>query len=219
MSLLIKIYLVLSLLTLVSCIFTFREKEAYQKFIIAYLVLLTLTCIASVYVANVMLENNLFIFHIYVPIEYIILSFLYKNIIVNAVIKKMILLSIPFFVALSVCFSLFIQPPDTNNSTMSIIESVIMIFLSLSFLREILLFQQATALHKFPLFWINVGILVFFTGRLITEGMLSYLVSHSMVLARRIFTFGFVFKYLLFVLFIIGVFCGRPSQALLNRNR
>lgn len=164
-------------------------------------------------------KNNLFVFHISTPLEYTILAMLYKNEISSVIVKKIILISIPVFIVLSFLFGFFIQTPDTNNTQIIIIESVIMVFLSLFFLREVLLLQQVTVLHRYPMFWISVGILFYFIGNLVIEGMLNYLISHSMDLAKRSYRLGYIFKYLLFLLFIIGAYCNRARELLVLWKR
>ncbi len=216
-----SVYFGLLLFCLFSYCINFRKKEHYAWLVVLLLLLWLCTAAIAIYlIKSVGLKNNLFIFHISTPLEYVILCMLYKHSIVNAQIRKMISYSIPVFIVLSMLFSIFIQTPDFNNSYTVIIESVVMIFLSLFFLREVLLLQQVTILHQFPMFWISVGVLFYYTGNLIIEGMLNYMVNHSMELARRAYMISYIFKYLLFCLFIIGAFCDRPfTFAIKKRNR
>lgn len=208
-----QLYLVLSLLALVAYIPNVFKKPGYIQLTVLYLVVLLLTFLASIYSTNILeLRNNLFIFHVATPLEYTILSLLYRSVIVNGMLKKIITFSIPFFLVLSIASSIFIQPLNTNNSYTIILASVIIVFLTLFFLRETLLLQPVTILHRFPMFWISVGILFYYTGGFVIEGMLNYMITHSMELARRTFIIGYIFKYLLFILFIIGAFFNRKSS-------
>ncbi len=214
-----QLYLVLSLLALLSYVPTIFKKQDYAQFVFLYLIILVLTFLVSIYSTNILkLRNNLFIFHIATPLEYTVLALLYRSVIVNGVVKKIIAFSIPLFVAVSIASSVFMQPLTTNNSNTIILASIIIVFLTLFFLRETLLLQQVTILHRFPMFWISVGILFYYTGSLIIEGMLNYMIAHSMELARRTFMIGYIFKYLLFILFIIGAFFNRkPATEFKNR--
>jgi hypothetical protein len=208
-----KVYFGLLIITLVSYLISFRKKERYVRMVILVMILWFLTTAAAICLIKYAgMTNNLFVFHISAPLEYLILSILYKDVINNKAVKKIIILSIPFFITLSILSSAFIQKADVNNSNMIIAESVIMIFLSLFFLRETLLLQRVTVLHQFPVFWISVGILIYFTGNLVIEGMLNYMINHSMELARRIYRIGYIFKYLLFVLFIVAAFCRKTFR-------
>jgi len=220
MSVYSKVYFVFLFITLVSYVIAFKTKEQYVKMVILLMILWALTTTVAIYLIRFAgFKNNLFVFHISTPLEYTILALLYRDVIFNYTIRRLISLSIPIFLALSVVFALFVQAPDTNNTEVIIIESAVMIFLSLFFLREVLLMQQVTSLHRFPMFWISVGILFYFTGNLVIEGMLNYLIRRSMDLAKRSYRLGYVFKYLLFVLFIIGAYCSNIRGSLLLRKR
>lgn len=218
MNLLYKVYFGLLLITLASYItIAVRNNAQYIKMVILLMILWLLTSTTAIFLSNyVGWKNNLFIFHISTPLEYVILCLLYRDAIDNTGIKRMICISIPLYIVVCILFSLFVQKPDADNSYVVIIESVMLIFISLFFLREILLLQQVPVLHRFPMFWICVGILFYYTGNLIIEGMLNYMINHSMKLALRTYRLGYIFKYLLFVLFIIGAVYSRYSARIKN---
>ena len=213
MDLYSKAYFGLLIITLIVYIIALQKNERHTKYVIMLLALWLLTsaiAIGLTYYAGI--KNNLLIFHIATPLEFLIISLFYRDAFVNTTAKKIIAFSIPVFILLSIIFSVFIQTPLFNNSYILILESTVMIIFSLAFLREVMLLQQVMVLHRFPMFWISVGILFCYTGNLITEGMLNYMTKHSMELALRTYRFSFIFKYLLFILFIIGAFCNyKPS--------
>ncbi len=214
------VYIVLLFITLISYITLCRKKDLYVKLVISLLILWVIVTGAAIYSTEYAgLKNNLFIFHIFTPLEYIILALLFKVIIVNTTVKRLLAYSIPVFIVVAILFSIFIQKLNESNSAVITLESVIMIFLSLYYLREVLLLQHATVLHKFPLFWIIVGILIYFTGNLVIEGLLNYVIVHSMELAIRIYNIGHIFKYLLFISFTIGAFYNHFTLVSLTRNR
>ncbi|THU38281.1 hypothetical protein FAM09_16525 [Niastella caeni] len=201
------IFFILLLAAIIFYIIAAGKNKHFGSTVIAYLVLILVTSTLAVYMIKTGVRNNLFLFHIYTPIEYTILGLLYRNAVTGALLKKIITTSIPFFVVLSTVFSAFVQKPDENNSFITVIESLLILSWSLFYLREILLLQQVTHLHRFPMFWVCVGILFYFTGSLITEGMLNYLIKHSLPLARRVYSISYIFKYLLFILLMIGAWC------------
>jgi len=210
MNILSTVYFVLLVVTFFSYSVVPGKKELYAKMVRLLMLLWFFTTVAAICsVKYAGLKNNLFIFHIATPLEYVVLSLLFRNAIVNKEVKQFILLSIPFFIGLSILFAIFIQTPISNNTYMITIESIVMVFLALFFLRETLLLQQVTVLHHYPFFWISVGILFYFTGNLVIEGMLNYMISQSMELAKKVYRLSYIFSYLLFVLFIIGAFCDR----------
>lgn len=210
MSIYTKIYLAFLLMALLSYIAA-RRNDRHAKWIILYLSLCLATTIAAAGVLKMGWKNNLPIFHLFTPLEYTVLGLLYYNVLSSGRLKRVVLLSIPLFVLTAAVFSLFVQKYDTDsNSYVSIIEAILIILLSMFFLREVLLLQQVTSLQGFPLFWVSVGILFYFTGSLITEGMMNYFYRYHMDIALQAYRFSYVFKYLMFLMFTIGAFC-RPA--------
>jgi hypothetical protein len=200
------IFFVLLLIAVIS--YSIAGKEIYGRIILIYLVLIVVTSIAAIYVLVFLkLRNNLFIFHIFTPIQYLILSLLYSHEIANPGIKRIINYSIPFFIVLSILFSIFVQKLTDTNSIITIIESIGLITWPLLFLKQTLEMQRVRSLLTFPMFWISVGLLFYFVGTLITEGMLDYLIKHDMEIAKKVFLFTYIFKYMLFIMLSIGAWC------------
>jgi hypothetical protein len=200
------IFFILLLIAVIS--YSIAGKEIYGRIILIYLVLIVVTSIAAIYVLVFLkLRNNLFIFHIFTPIQYLILSLLYSHEIANPSIKRIINYSIPFFIVLSILFSIFVQKLTDTNSIITIIESIGLITWPLLFLKQTLEMQRVRSLLTFPMFWISVGLLFYFVGTLITEGMLDYLIKHDMEIAKKVFLFTYIFKYMLFIMLSIGAWC------------
>ncbi|AEV98094.1 hypothetical protein A4D02_14345 [Niastella koreensis] len=201
------IFFVLLSATIVMFLIAARNKQHFSSTIIAYLVLVLATSVLAVYLRKIGVRNNLFLFHIYTPIAYTILSLLYLNAITSALLKKIITASIPFFILLSIVFSAFVQKPHESNSYSNVVMSLLILTWSLFYLREVLLLQRVTHLQRFPMFWICVGILFCFTGNLFTVGMLNYLIKYSMEMARQAYGLTYIFKYLALILLMIGAWC------------
>lgn len=219
MSIYIKIYIALLLIALLSYA-ALRRKERHAKWVILYLLLCLATTIAALGILKLGWKNNLVLFHLFTPLEYTVLSLLYYSVLSSARLKRLVLLSIPVFIAIAAVFSLFVQKYHTDsNSYSTILQSILIILSSMFFLREVLLLQQVTSLQSFPLFWVSVGLLFYFTGSLITEGMMNYFFRYDMKLALRAYHFGYVFKYLMFLMFTIGALCRPPVKNIPAANR
>jgi hypothetical protein len=206
MTVLDIIFFVLLLLAIVS--YAFRSKERYGRIILVYLLLALVTSIATIFVLLVgRLTNNLFIFHIFTPIQYLILSLLYSYEISAVPTRRIIRASIPIFIGVCILLSLFVQKMTDNDSIETIIGSIALILWPLLFLRQTLKLQEVNSLLRFPLFWISVGLLFYFVGSLATEGMLDYLILHDMEMAQKVFLLTYIFKYMLFIMLFIGAWC------------
>jgi hypothetical protein len=219
MSIVYQIYFVLLFITLSLYAISLKNKSLYVKWIFLLLILWLMTSASAVYLSTVAKwKNNLFLFHISTPLEYLILATLYRKVIIDVQLKKITAISVPVFVVLSVLSSLFLQKADENNSDAILLESVLLISLSLFYLREVLTLRQVPELHRFPMFWISAGILFYYTGNLLIEGLLNYMIAHSIALAKRAYFFGHVFKYLIFILLIIAVLIEKRPLALNNNQ-
>ena len=196
-----------------------RSYESYVLFVVAALICWLLTSVTAIYLSTYAgLKNNLFIFHIAAPIEFSILMAMFYHYTGNKKVKRLISITTISFVLLSILFSVFIQPLSVNNTYISILESVLLIAMALYFLRETLLLQQVQTLHRYPMFWISVGILFHYAGNLVIEGMLNYLIAHSMDLARRVYHLSYFIKYILFILLMIAALCTRSFKPAPKNN-
>lgn len=202
------IYLSLLVATLLIYAIRFPAKRSHEVLIgLLLFIWLVTTLTGFAIIKYTSYDSNLFVFHIVTPVEYAIISGLYADAIVSTRVRKFILYSIPIFLLLSVFSALFVQSYDVNNSNVVILESILLVAYSLYFLREVLLLQQVQSLVHYPLFWVSVAILFYFIGNLVIEGMLNYLMRYNMEIAKTTYRIGYIFKYLLFVLFIAAAFC------------
>lgn len=191
----------------------------HSRYIIALLVLWLFTTVSAILLSSYAgVSNNLFIFHIMTPVEYGILALLFNHVITETTVKRITRISIIPFCLLCIFSAFFFQKVTENNAYMIVTESVIIVFLSLYYLREVMTLQHVTELQRFSMFWITAGLLFYFTGNLVIEGMLNYMIRHSMTLALRTYRLGYVFKYLLFILLIIGVVFSRQKNTLPENN-
>lgn len=180
----------------------------FVKIVLAYLLLHAVISVVAVYLVKVeKVHNNLLLFHILVPLEYVLLAALYYDAFQSPLLKKLVAISAPAFIIACVTMSLFVQNITTNNSYASILESLLILVWTLCFFREVLLLQRVIILYRYPMFWISVGLLFYYTGSLLVEGPLNYLLERSMQLALRVYQLEYLFKYLLLILLITGVQC------------
>lgn len=206
MTVLDLIFFILLVIAVIS--YSITGREVYARIVLVYLLLVLLTSVATIYVLVVLkLTNNLFIFHLFTPVQYLILSLLYRHEIADGRTRKVISWSIPVFITLSILFSVFVQKISDNNSIITIVESIALITWPLLFLKQTLAMQKVQSLLAYPMFWISVGILFYFVGSVITQGMLDYLIKHDMEIAQKVFLFTYIFKYLLFIMLSIGAWC------------
>ena len=151
------------------------------------------------------LPNNLFFYHFYNPLEFILYSLFFSSLAMSVKTKKYILLIIPAYIMIALFLSFFTQKINENNSYAICLESLIIILYCLLYLRHINIHQIENRAERNPYFWITLGILFYFTGSLFLEGFLNILLKVSIDKARLYYKIGFVFKYLMCCMFLTGI--------------
>ncbi|HEY4111702.1 hypothetical protein [Puia sp.] len=204
MSPTIIVYLILLLIALFIYGRAFSSGKPYIRILFFYLFLNLCLTILSMGIARFGVTNNLFLFHVFTPIEYGCICLFYLSIIGDPRIRRVIRISIPLFVLLCIVFAFFVQTLMENNSYIAIAESILIVCWTLLFLREVLLFNPVTALHNYPLFWITAGILIYFTENLVLDGVLSYLIKNTPSLAKLVYRVSFVFNDIFLIALSIG---------------
>src|SRR6476661_8764469 len=212
MDLLNKLYFILLAVALVAYVLLFETHKNYKRFILLYLILILVTSVVAFYLMDTPAKNNLVVFHVFTVLEYVVLSVLYYHELENKLFKKAMRFSIPVFVFICILLSAFVQKITVNNSDAIILESILLVCYSLFFLRERLLQPEVPSLLQYPMFWISVGILFYFIGSLLVEGLLNYFMRHAMSLALRLYNLSYIFKYLLFILLTMGVFSEKRAK-------
>lgn len=140
-----------------------------------WLLLLLLLTFASELLADYFahkLHNNLFVYHIFNPIQFtlILLSYNYE------LKKKWIYAIIPLAVIFSILNSFFFQHYKSNlNSNFLNIESVFFVLITLIFIKKLMeSYKENDLFMEFPLFIISLGLLVFSIISILTFGMYNY---------------------------------------------
>lgn len=209
MSIADKIYFLLLLLTLACYLSKLASKEEYVKWITILLVFWLLTVLPGVLLVAYANKSNVFIYHIIVPVEFAFFMLMFRDYFDSPTAKRNVTYLIPSFILLCIFFSMFIQKPNINNTYAVIIESMILIIVSLFFLRETALLRRVKVMHRHPMFWISTGVLFCCCCNLVVEGMLNYLIARSNDLAVQLYKIIYFGNYVLFCFLILGLYCDK----------
>src|SRR5882762_31903 len=151
-------------MTLVSWIYVFllgfivillSSKWYFHNLIIPFRILLAIVILSFVleictaYLFD-SLDNNLFFYHIFNPLEFMLYSFLFISLSMSGRINKMISILAILFVPLALYLSLFVQKTNVNNSYEVITESLLVIFYCLLYLRHLNVNEIAKRAEKNP---------------------------------------------------------------------
>lgn len=146
----------------------FRGKKFPQQL----LPLLIYAWLAAVFeigglILNKLSVNNLVLIHVFTILELTTLLFMYYFLFENKWLKW-------FMLPATICFALFAiwymlyadDGPLGMNSLPRSVEATILIVCSVSYFLKLIRDMQVDNLMKLPMFWINTGVLLYFSGNL-----------------------------------------------------
>lgn len=159
-----------------------RSLKLYQKVIVVFIITSFSADLLSIYVIR---GSNYNFLHLYGLVESLILFWFYSIVLDNS--KKWIY-------PLAMVFSLFYlinsywYEWDQFNTVGRSAESIIFIFLSLVMFYQFFKKEEDIFLERSPLFWINIAILIYFSGAffsfilskiILSPGKLSWVLHNS----------------------------------------
>lgn len=109
---------------------------------------------------------NLPLLHVYIPIQFALLAWMYQLYLYKIYPRYLIPIVILVFGFYSIINSLFIQSIFTFNTYARAIENILLIILALSYFYKMLKELKVKYLERHSMFWINSGILIYFSGNL-----------------------------------------------------
>ena len=191
------------------CFGIHRKRLSYTlRIAFTYLALLALVASTAMLLRRVFeVKNNLFLYHIFTPVEYLLFCLIYYRAFESSVLRKSVLWSIIGFVVVCIYLSLFVEPLEINNSYAKVIESLLITVWVLLYFRQLVSADKIINFNKEPLVWISLGLLTYFIGNLFTEGMFNLLVKEYAPLAQRLYSYTYLFEYNLFLQMNIALFC------------
>lgn len=198
--------------TVVICFFVSllnqKHNESYFK-VFTFLLFVIIVVETSGYTMKKMLNiENQFLFHIYGPIEYTCIAYIYSSTFKNTIAKKLTLYSIILFIVFSSFSSLYLQSL-TDTPYNFLLRCLLIIGLSLFYFYELYQKEEVINLTKLPMFWISVGNFAFYAGNFFLMGLIDTLERMHSDLVKPLFNINTILNIFLYVMFIIGFLCKR----------
>lgn len=151
------------MLTVIIAIFLFRKQKNALKILSAFLLLSLLLQFLIIYL-NVQHKNNLYLFHIYTPIEFSTLSILFYLTSLRRSSKSIVVVICAMFITFCIVSAFFLQPLKDFNSISRGVEGILAIGLCTYFFYELFVAEESIDILKFPFFWLFAGWLIYFAG-------------------------------------------------------
>jgi len=157
--------------------------------------------------------DHYFVFNIYIPIEYLLLSLYYFRVILNKTIRLSILMSgILFFVYYSLYYVLYPEAFFEDSFLPFVISSFLLSLCVITFFIQLFLKEEAIHLLRFPSFWINVGNLVFYSGCLFVMGFYFSLKEKDPDLAGELLYINYILNLFLYLMYLVAFTCFKTKK-------
>ncbi len=193
------------ILPVTTALIFFRRYPFTFKVLAIFFFISGLFDLALVMMVKMGVPNNAPILHLFVLVSVTFLGVFYYQTIFNPWLKKLILIFVPLVMALVIVNGIYIEGiwafPATSNSA----QSLLFILLALLYFYQLLTRQEVVYIEKQGLFWINAGVLIYFTSnvflfmlynRLVDAGEWNLWIIHSVtnIIANILYTIGLLCK-------------------------
>lgn len=203
------IYLIILFISLVLSIFCYKKDKALRVF--PYLLSIALLSDIGTTILNHFKINYFILYHIYLPIEYTLLSLYFYFTIRNGVVKRAILYSIPLFIILSILFTLKIVVISKYPNFQTNIECLLLIIWATITIFTIEV-KEDVSIVALPVFWISVGVLTYQCGVFPFTGVFNSLFEPKHVLFDKLRPYQIVLNYILYIFYSIAFLCSHRMR-------
>lgn len=145
-------------------------------------------------------KRNLAGLHVYMLVEYALITFFYLKYLETIINRKWIYLVSFLFLGYSVTNSLFIQDIWSYPNIPRAIEALILVLFSLLYFYKVLIDVKVEKLKNDPLIWINLAVLFYFSGNFVYHILFNMILEYSRETAK---TIGNLFTLLNVIFYIL----------------
>ncbi len=192
----------------VLALFRYRQLGIAMRAIAAYVFLSGIIQITSSYL-NGQKQNNLWLLHLYTPLEFTCIVWFYSTVL-QGFLKRAVFVWIGVgFALLSGLNSWFLQDPKTFNTYARSLEGILVILFCLVWCYKTLTEMKIKQLQKDPVFWVNTGFLLYFSGNVLLFAFSNYILGINRALNLYIWAFHAFFSILVYFFISIGLWKAR----------
>lgn len=150
-------------------------------------------------------KNNLFFYHLFIPFQYLYLSFVFHENIKNNTVKIIIKSSMVFVFILEIYLVNYYQSPHTTPSILILTTRLFLLIWVLIYLQSLLNNPTPQPLSSIPIFWVSMGVLIYIVN-LFSIGLTQFLIRTQFELANYWQTISLWFDVVFYILCIAPLF-------------
>ncbi len=189
-------------------LFKYRHLGTTMRIMAFYVFLGGIIQVSSSYL-NAQRQNNLWLLHLYTPLEFVCIIWFYSKVL-HGFLKGAVFVWFGLgFVVLSALNSAFLQDIGSFNTYARSLQGILVIMLCLSWCYRTLFEMKIKRLEQDPVFWVNTGFLLYFSGNVLLFAFSNYIVNINRTLNLYIWAFHALFSILLYFFITIGLWKAR----------
>lgn len=154
-------------------------------------------------------ESNFYVYHIFSPIQYLLVALGYyfdtKN--------KYILTTIPFVLCLALILSLWIQALPLFNSYFLNTELFLFTIFAIYYMRNLLTIHSEIELKEYPLFWISCGLILFSVSNLFIFSTYNFFNNPDPIIKKTFYYVRLFTNYIYYSMFIVSFLVKQNTSA------
>ncbi len=204
MSILVYVYYVLMVVCFAFSLFNLEYKLVK---LLSGLLLISITAEIIVEIIGKKTHSYYVVYHLFIPVEYALITLLLRQKIINRTIRLIMLVTILSFFPVSLYISLFVQDVNDFPSITANIEGSLVIAWCLLTLFSIEPVDRLP-IFRIPIFWLTLAFLTYFVGTISINSIYNYLLANKSDVAKNLYTIlNSISNYLLYIFLIIGIKC------------
>ncbi len=201
------------IIAFIVSVFSYAKiKDKPFKWFIFFLFVVIVVELLGRYISRELHHTNIWLYNIFLPIEYLFYVAIFYLSIVNTNYKKIAIISFTALLVFCVVNILFIQGFQVFNTNILIFGSCTLILLSCFSLIDIFQMDDNRSLLKQPLFWLATGILFFNLGELAYNLFFNFIISHQYDKKALLFSsINSKLMYVLYTFISIAIICTKRT--------
>ncbi|RIV27109.1 hypothetical protein DYU11_01980 [Fibrisoma montanum] len=159
----------------------------------------------GVYVWRVENRDNLYVFHFLPVAQYVAYGLMFRGMLAQTVIQRLISVTIVLFSVVSFGISLTIQPWNQYNSYALTLFNTLIAYWAGHYLWRIFIDSKISSLEKEPLFWISAGLFFTSLGNFFVQGLMNYMISVSNQYALLVYWIQELMNFIVISIFLLAL--------------
>lgn len=163
------------------------------------------------------IKNNLPGLHLYMLVEFSLLTLFYIRLFDDYVNRNWIYLISAVFLVYSIINTIFIQGIWNYPNIPRAIEALILILFSLIYFYKVLIESKIEKLMNDSIIWINLAVLIYFSGNFVYHILFNMILEYSRETAKTIGNLFTILNIIYYILITIGFWKERKTVEIANK--